>query len=220
MEKILIHPTYFPNIISFANILYADEVLFEISDYYEKQTYRNRMHIQSANALQKLSVPVTHTKKDGKQFYKEVKISFEFNWPKLHWRSLETAYRTSPYFEFYEDDIKPLFFEKKEKLVEFNIEAIKKIMEILGVPFSFKLTDKYLKNRPEYKDLRFLANAKTNLQVYHELPEYYQLFSDRYGFMPNLSLLDLLFMKGPESTDYLKEVYEVTKDKIHSNGLI
>ncbi len=214
MEKVILHPAYFPNIIQFSHLVYADEVLLEINDFYEKQTYRSRMKIQSPNGNQLLSVPIKHTKSDGKQYYKEVKISYDFDWQKLHWRSLETAYRTSPYFEFYEDDLLPLFRQKTEKLVDLNLRIIQRLFEILEVERTFILSTEYINHYVDYKDLRFLKNAKTPLEIEGKLPHYTQIFSDRFDFMPNLSIADLLFMEGPNALAYLEEVYKITKDKL------
>jgi hypothetical protein len=212
MEKIIIHPAYFPNIIQFSHIVYADDVLFEVNDFYEKQTYRSRMYIQSPNGKQALSVPVKHTKSDGKQYFKDVKISPDFPWRKLHWRSLETAYRTSPYFEFYEDEIKPLLFNDLHKLVDINLTIIHKLLNIIGADRKTNMTQSYKESYDDYNDLRQLKNAKVDLPIAKELPPYTQIFSDRFDFMPNLSFLDLLFMEGPNSISYLEKVYELTQE--------
>ncbi len=202
----LIHPTYFPSILSYALLTSGDKVLFEISDFYEKQTYRNRMYIQSANAKQMLSVQVKHTHTDGKQFYKDVQVSNDFDWQKLHWRSLETAYRTSPYFEFYEDDIRPLFEKKIKFLVDLNLESIQTINDLLENEMPYELTNSYRKHYDNTNDLRFLKNAKKEPEIVQKMPQYTQMFLDRHDFMPNLSILDLLFMEGPNAVSYLEEV--------------
>ncbi len=202
----IIHPTYFPSIISYAVMLKQDNLQFEVMDFYEKQTYRNRMYIHSANGKQMLSVQVQHTHKNEKQPYKDVLLSSDFDWQKLHWRSLETAYRTSPYFEFYEDDIYPLFHQKYKYLVDFNIKTIEVLNQMLDLSFVYKKTDKFVMNYEGEKDYRFLVNAKKTLAIEAELPKYTQMFDDRNGFMPNLSILDLLFMQGPNAVSYLDEI--------------
>jgi len=202
----LIHPTYFPSILSYALLTSGDKVLFEISDFYEKQTYRNRMYIQSANAKQMLSVQVKHTHTDGKQLYKDVQVSNDFDWQKLHWRSLETAYRTSPYFEFYEDDLQPLFDKKFKYLVDLNLESIQTINDLLELEMPFELTDRYQKDYDNADDLRFLKNAKKEPVIIQKFPQYTQMFLDRHSFMPNLSILDLLFMEGPNTHSYLEQI--------------
>ncbi len=202
----LIHPTYFPSILSYALMTTGDKILFEVSDYYEKQTYRNRMYIQSANAKQMLSVQVKHTHTDGKQLYKNVLVSNDFDWQKLHWRSLETAYRTSPYFEFYEDDLFPLFEKKYKFLVDLNLESILLINDLLDLEMSYEFTENYQKNYDNITDLRFLKNAKKQPAIVNEFSPYTQMFLDRHDFMPNLTILDLLFMEGPNAVNYLEQI--------------
>ncbi len=205
MAKIIIHPTYFPSIYSYSKMIFSDELIFEVMDFYEKQTYRNRTYIQSANGRQMLSVQVKHTHSDGKQLYKEVEISHDFDWQKNHWRSIETAYRTSPYFEFYEDDLYPLFHHKEKYLVDLNLKIFEKLNEILEVNKSFVLTSEYIKN-VDYQDFRNLKNAKKSMIKNDNFPKYTQMFLDRFDFMPNLSILDLLFMEGTNAITYLEKI--------------
>ena len=202
----LIHPAYFPAILSYGLMTSGDKILFEVSDFYEKQTYRNRMYIQSANARQMLSVQVKHTHSDGKQLYKDVQVSNDFDWQKLHWRSLETAYRTSPYFEFYEDDLIPLFEKKYKFLVDLNLESFQLINDLLDLEMSYEFTENYQKNYDNTTDLRFLKNAKKQPAIVNKFPPYTQMFLDRHDFMPNLSILDLLFMEGPNTVSYLEQI--------------
>ena len=204
----IIHPTYFPTILSYALMTSADKVRFEVMDYYDKQTYRSRMYIHSANGKQMLSVQVKHTHTDGKQLYKDVKISNDFDWQKQHWRSLETAYRTSPYFEFYEDDLYPLFHRKFDYLVDLNLASIEKINELLEIEFDYDKTTEFVENYEGEKDYRYLKNAKKPPEIVKELPKYTQMFDDRNGFIPNLSILDLLFMEGPNAVMYLEKINE------------
>ncbi len=205
MAKIIIHPTYFPSIYSYSKMIFSDELIFEVMDFYEKQTYRNRTYIQSANGRQMLSVQVKHTHSDGKQLYKEVEISHDFDWQKNHWRSIETAYRTSPYFEFYEDDLYPLFHHKEKYLVDLNLKIFEKLNEILEVNKSFVLTSEYIKN-VDYQDFRNLKNAKKSIIQDDNFPKYTQMFLDRFDFMSNLSILDLLFMEGTNAITYLEKI--------------
>ncbi len=213
MKKIVIHPTYFPGILAMSKMIFTDKLVFEVNDFYEKQTYRTRMHILSPNGKQSLSVPVKHTKSDGKQYYKDVRISYDFDWQKLHWRSLETAYRTSPYFEFYEDDIKPLFFQKEEKLVDYNIKLIQSLWDLLEIEKDFDLTTEYKKEYPSFCDLRNLKEAKKDPVITNKFPAYTQVFSNKFPFIPNLSFLDLLFMEGPNSLDYLEQIHKITESE-------
>jgi len=214
----LLHPTYFPSILSYALITAGDKILFEVADFYEKQTYRNRMYIQSANAKQMLSVQAKHTHTDGKQLFKDVLVSNDFDWQKLHWRSLETAYRTSPYFEFYEDDLWPVFEKKYKYLVDLNLDTIQILNDLLEIDLSFDLTETFQKDYEQTEDLRFLKNAKKQPEIVQKMPVYTQMFNDRHPFMPNLSVLDLLFMEGPNARTYLEQVNEMWSKKIPGNA--
>ena len=202
----IIHPVYFPPVYQYAQMLSEKKVLFEVQDYYQKQTYRNRMYIHSANGKQMLSVQVKHTHSDGKQLYKDVLVSNDFDWQKMHWRSLETAYRTSPYFEFYEDDLYPLFHQKEKYLIDLNIKSIEKISEMLDVDFQYDKTNEFKSEYPDMQDFRTLVNAKKSNLSPEIFPKYTQMFDVRNGFLPNLSVLDLLFMEGPNAVTYLENL--------------
>ena len=119
---ILIHPNYFPNIHQFTQIIKANNILFEVSDNYQKQTFRNRTYIYGANGKLGLFIPVIHTHKK-RELFKDVKISYDSNWMDLHLKSLQSAYRSSPYFEYFEDDLIKLYSEKEKFLADFNIKC-------------------------------------------------------------------------------------------------
>jgi len=204
--NILIHPTYFPNLGHFIALWNADEVLLEINDHFRKQTYRNRMYFLGAGGKQMLSVPVRHSKTIAQRPTREVEISNDRDWQHHHWKSLETAYRSSPYFEFYEDDLAPLFERPYQKLIDLNIATIRKIFELLGKDFHFRYTTEWHPEAPAgFLDLRYLADAKNPHAYIGELTPYTQVFAGRHDFIPDLSILDLLFMEGPAASTYLKK---------------
>ena len=134
---ILIHPNYFPNIHQFTKIIKADNILFEVSDNYQKQTFRNRTYIYGANGKLGLFIPVIHTHK-YRELYKDVKISYDSNWMDLHLKSLQSAYRSSPYFEYFEDDFIKLYSEKEKFLARLQICNSKPLN--LGLQFINKLS--------------------------------------------------------------------------------
>ena len=151
-----------------------------------------------------MNVPIKHVGiNEGRQLYSEVILDHSMPWLKQHWRTLETAYRTSPYFEFYEDEIKPLYEKREERLYNFNLRSIQTIMECLGVEKKFERTQKYeVKFKSEHIiDGRFLVEAKKPIAISNQA--YEQVFEDRHGFVPNLSILDLLFNEGPNTVEYL-----------------
>ena len=201
MQKNLLHPTYFPTIASFSLIIKKPCVM-EVSDNYQKQSFRNRTYIYGANGKQLLTVPILHTGGEtGRQLYKNVKIDNNVSWQKLHWKTLQTAYRTSPYFEFYEDAISPVFEKKFNFLIDLNFYSIEAVLSCLNTDIQWDKTSKYEENYQDFNDFRFLANAKTEHNITQE--EYYQIFSDKHGFIKNLSILDLLFHEGNYSENYL-----------------
>ena len=202
----LIHPTYFPTVAHWVVIAQQQhQLVLEAQDNYQKQTYRNRTYIYSPNGKQLLTIPVTHTKSSGYRKYKEMTLEDSFDWKKQHWKSIETAYRTSPYFEFYEDDLEPFFKKEHHNLFEMNLES----MEIMAAcmqlePFTYELTSEFKPTDDSKLDKRALVNAKTKHE--YDFNPYVQVFDDKHGFIPNLSILDLLFNEGPNALNYLLNV--------------
>ncbi|MCX7547174.1 WbqC family protein [Xanthomarina sp. F1114] len=201
----LIHPTYFPNIAHAAAMLHADEVTFEMDDNYQKQTYRNRTYIYGANGILKLSIPIIHTQKE-RQKYRDIKIYNEENWQDNHWKSLETAYRTSPFFEFYEDELHPLFTEKADFLLDFNFKCMEAVLDCLQWEINSSKTETFQKTVEDKMDFRYLANARK--EKFYNFDAYTQVFNDKHGFIPNLNILDLLFSEGPNTLNYLENQYK------------
>jgi len=201
METILLPTTYFAPISYYASVLKSETIFIEQFEHFPKQTFRNRCSIYSPNGIQQLTVPL-HERKD-KTLTKDIKISYEINWQVLHWRSLESAYRSSPYFEFYEDDFRPYFEKKFNFLIDFNMEIMQEVLALIKIKKEFLFTSSYQKEF-EGVDLRDSLNKK-NVPVI-TLPRYQQVFEDRKGFISNLSIADLLFNQGNNARDYLKAV--------------
>lgn len=199
--NLLIHPSYFPSISHFVAIAQAEQVHFEMGDTYQKQTNRNRMFIYSPNGIQLLNIPIKHTKQ-AHQPMKEVKLETAFDWQKQHFKSLEMAYRTSPFFEYFEDAIQPIFQKKHTFLVDLNYETIAIVSKCLGLHFNYTETEEYFKEAPGFTDLRPLIVGKKDN---NQFEPYTQVFEDRHGFLNNLSILDLLFNEGRYAVEYLKK---------------
>ena len=197
---IIIHPNYFPNIQQFTQILKAEKILFEVSDNYQKQTYRNRTYIYGANGKLGLFIPVIHTHKN-RELYKDVKISYESDWMALHLKSLQSAYRSSPYFEYFEDDFIKLYSEKEIFLSEFNIKCIHLITELLDVNLNHEKSESYNENYSGVNDLRDLSVARKEKE--YATPKYIQVFESKHGYLPNLSILDILFSEGNNTTSLI-----------------
>ena len=192
-------PTYFPSISNFAAMAQAEGITFEVHDHFQKQTNRNRTFIYSPNGIQLLNIPIKHSA-GRHQPAKDVKIEWAFDWQKQHFKSLEAAYRTSPFFEYYEDKLTPLFIDKPTFLLDLNFRALELVVECLGMPFQYETTEEYFHARTDIKDFRLLANGKKDQTV---VTEYTQVFADKQGFISNLSILDLLFNEGRFALDYL-----------------
>lgn len=202
--SILIHPTYFPSISHFVAITKADSVTFEMDDNFQKQTNRNRMYIYSPNGIQLLNIPVKHSK-EGHQKTKDIRLETAFDWQKQHFKSLEAAYRTSPFFEYYEDRISPIFTKKHTFLMDLNFETIEIVSKCLGLSFEFNKTIEYFHEAPQFNDLRVLTNGKKDTSTFESYP---QVFEEKHGFINNLSILDLLFNEGKYAKDYLlKQIF-------------
>ncbi|MGB1830873.1 MAG: WbqC family protein, partial [Flavobacteriaceae bacterium] len=137
--KAVITPAYLPNIYYLSWLLNQEKIFFTADTHYQKQTYRNRCEIYGPNGKLKLTIPITHKKAQLHQKENEAQIAFVSAWQKQHWKSLCAAYRSSPYFEFYEDDIHPFYTNKTALLLEFNLALLEKIMALIEFPFKYEL---------------------------------------------------------------------------------
>jgi hypothetical protein len=201
MNTIILHPSYFPSISHFVAIAKADIVTFEMEDNFQKQTNRSRMYIYSPNGLQLLNVPVKHNKTKHQRI-REVKIENDFDWQKQHFKSLEAAYRTSPFFEYFEDDIRPIFEKKHSFLMDLNLETMSIVSKCLKLEFDYDETAEYFHQVNDKTDFRNLIDGKKDTS---DFESYTQVFGDKHGYLNNLSVLDLLFNEGRYALDYLRK---------------
>ena len=201
--KVVLPLFYLPPISWFSKFLNENhEVELEQFENLPKQTYRNRANIFGANGKLSLIIPIHH---DGKRTMKDIQISYAENWQKLHWKSIKTAYQSSPYFEFYEDKFLKIFEKEDRFLMDFNLNALEIIQQILKTEKAYSLNNEYTKN-PEAEDFRNFFSAKSDNETVMEV--YYQTFSDKSGFIKDLSILDLICNKGPESVTYIKSLMD------------
>lgn len=199
--KILLPIFYLPPVSWFSVFLKEEnEVVFEQCENFPKQTFRNRANIYGANGRLSLIIPIHH---NGKRVMSEIEFSQRENWQKLHWKSIKTAYQSSPYFEFYEDRLEEIFNFKTDSLIEFNLHALKIIQNILKTEKAYSLNNEYVKN-PLEQNYRERFSAKQGNEF--EMEEYYQTFSDKLGFEKDLSIVDLICNKGPETLTYLNNI--------------
>lgn len=184
-----------------AAVAQTEKVIFEIEDNYQKQTYRNRAYIAHSNGKLLLNIPIKHNKTGKRQKTKNVIVENDFPWQELHWKSLESAYRSSPFFEYYEDDLKDLFTKKVSGLMDHNLSIMEILCELIGIETEFSVTSTY-EASPQAIDLRFLIDAKRKSSF--NTMEYTQVHQANHSFIPNLSVLDLLFNEGPNALSYLE----------------
>lgn len=193
-------PTYFSPISQYMEIVNAGNITFEIEDNYQKQSYRNRCYIYNTNGKQLLNIPVSHPISSERKKTKDTLVENTENWQDQHFKSLKTAYRNSPFFEFYIDDLIPIFKKKYTFLLDVNIDTFLFIKDALQLETSYVKTKNY-QIIDKNIDFRDLANAKTRENK--TFKNYIQMFDDKHGFLSNLSILDLLFMEGPNSVSFL-----------------
>ena len=199
--KLALCPAYLPNVLNFSWMIKQPKVYFNGGIDYQKQSFRNRAEIYGANGKLKLTIPIKNSRGSVRKSYKNVIIDYDRNWQKIHWKSICSAYRSSPYFEYYESEIYPFFQKRQVGLFHFNIILIEKLMFLIEHSFDYQI----VKCDPSELDtLDSLISAKKNFKI--EFKSYIQVFRNKYGFIPNLSILDVLFNLGPETKWYLNNV--------------
>lgn len=213
IQNFILPSCYLPPISYFSLLCNAEDVLIEEHEFFVKQTYRNRCSIYGANGKLDLIIPLTHGKE--KTILREKKISYASPWQTIHWKSIESAYRSSPYFEFFEQEFKQVFFERKEYLFEFNRNLLRCILEFLREKPHYTYSEEWKKNYTSGIDLRLNLNPKnpTGTTTLAEPVPYYQVFGSRNGFIPHLSIIDLLFNTGLKSTEILADLF--TKQELN-----
>ena len=201
MNAVLLSTTYFGPIQWYQKLYRADEAWIEQHEHFVKQTYRSRCIIATTQGTQALTVPVERDILKS-QAIKDIRISDHGNWRHLHWNALQSAYGESPFFEYYEDDLRPFFEKRWTFLFDFNETIRQKLCELLDISPVVRFTEKYVSDHAS--DYREAINPK------HPAPDpdfqprrYYQVYEAKHGFLPNLSIVDLLFNMGPESVFYL-----------------
>jgi len=194
-----------------------DECLIERHESFIKQTYRNRMIIPTTNGPLSLTIPTNH---DTSMAMKDIRISDHANWRHVHWNALLSAYGESPFFEYYQDDIRPFYEKKYDFLFDFNMEIMEKMIELLDIRPHVSVTDRYVlseerralgseerrvkSEESQIKDFRDVIRPKKPLPDPEFTPKrYYQVYEQKHGFLPNMSILDLLFNEGNEAIFYL-----------------
>lgn len=203
MHTSAIFPLFYLPPVNYFTALNANnyEFLLEKEEHFPKQTNRNRTKIYSPNGPLDLFLPVIKGSKYHTKM-KDVKISYDFKWQRLHWLSLESCYRNSAYFEFYEDELAPFYQKKFDYLFDYNLEMLQWIFKQLKKTPELNFTTEYSTEFTPENDYRS-KNRFKELESGAAIKPYYQVFEDRNGFIPNLSIVDLLFNQGPQAKHYL-----------------
>ena len=203
-KKVLLSTAYFAPIPFYSLAVKSEKVYIEQFENYIKQTFRNRCVICGANGPISLIVPVIKSR-GPKIWIKDLKISYDVDWQRNHWRTIFSAYNSSPFFDYFKDDISP-FFESKEKfLIDYNLKIHETICDLLEIENNIQLTEDFEKPNADinFREVISPKNKKLNQQFKSE--NYTQVFSEKFDFIPNLSILDILFCEGPNSLSILEQ---------------
>tara|TARA_B110000263_G_C15295744_1_gene505543 strand:+ start:763 stop:1371 length:609 start_codon:yes stop_codon:yes gene_type:complete len=197
----VICPAYLPNIAYFSTISRSRNITLYIHGNYQKQTYRNRAQIYSPNGILDLSIPIIKPKNIIEKKDYNIKICYDENWQKKHWKTIKNSYSSSPFFEFYETELFPFYDQQYEYLMDYNTELIQVIMAILNLTIRITKSSN-LMFQNHYEEKIILAKKSNEIDI----PMYSQVFDLKHGYIKNLSILDLIFNLGPESFIFLNKV--------------
>lgn len=193
-------------------------VYIEACENYQKQSYRNRCHFYAADGMQSLSFPIIHESGTHKRPISEIKIDYSKPWVMQHKRAIISAYRTSAYFEYYQDELFEILDSRPERLIELNTRLLKFFLDKTGVMADIRMTENYVVGENDiestgekivFKDFRETIHPKREDTILRDLElekPYFQVFAEKHGFIPNLSIMDLLFNEGPDSITFLKKI--------------
>jgi len=207
-QHVLLSTTYFGPIQWYQKLYRAESVLVEQWESFQKQTYRNRCLIATTQGIQALTVPVergnatSQVRHLSTMLIKDIRISNHGNWRHLHWNALQSAYGESPFFEYYQDDVRPFFEKRWDFLLDFNEQIRQTLCELIDIQPRVAFTEDYQPLADN--DYREAIRPKHTAPDPDFVPRpYYQVYQQKHGFLENLSILDLLFNMGPESIFYL-----------------
>lgn len=193
----------------YAHLYAGDRLIVDCDAPFTKQTYRNRTVIAAENGALPLTIPVVHDK-GGRQPLRDVRISDHGNWRHLHWNALTSAYKKSPFFDYYADDFRPFYERKIEFLVDFNLQLHETVCDLLGLEKETVILDSTASIQGI--DLRRQTDPAQGIPEGYTPLEYYQVFERRNGFLPDISIADLLFNMGPEGLITLRDIWKKHTD--------
>lgn len=204
MDNVLLSTAYLPPVEYFA-LLLSENAAVEREERYQKQSYRNRTVIMNGNGPLNLIIPTVHDGRMG--IVKDVRIEYVTPWQRAHWRSIESAYNNTPYYLYYKDALKPFYEKEYAFLFDFNLQLIQTLMKLLRIDCEIRTTTAFTPYAPH--DTRLLIQPKQSRREDYPFrlkTPYYQVFEDKFGFVPNLSVIDLLFNEGPQAATYLRQL--------------
>ena len=196
-----IFSSYIPNVATLAVLAQYECIDIQTQAFYQKQTYRNRTQIAGANGVLNLSIPIEKGVKGTRLIDQDVLISYDEMWQNNHWKSFVSAYQSSPFFEFYQDEFETVFFKRQNKLFDFNMDILQLIMDWLELDTKIRISSEQPLFNPTGEAL---ISAKNTTAIH--FPKYIQVFNSKLGFISNLNALDLICCLGPESLSYLKKI--------------
>lgn len=206
-SALLVYPALYNGPINYyARLIREERIILEQYDHYTKQTYRNRFRIMGPNGILTLSVPVKR-RRGKKTFLRDILIDYDTPWNKIHWRSLVGAYTASPFFHLMKDEFVPFYQQRTRFLIDLNLGLTETTLGLIGADIpvikshGFMLSTDSTDRDPWYHAKKKVEETDPGFHP----PEYHQVFSEKYGFIPNLSILDLLFNEGPNTMIYLKQ---------------
>ncbi|MFO7934961.1 MAG: WbqC family protein [Bacteroidales bacterium] len=203
----MVYPAFYNGPVSyFARLIREREIILEQHEHYTKQTYRNRCEIMGPNGVLSMTIPVKR-KRGMKNRVRDIRIDYDTPWQKIHWRSMVAAYTASPFFQYMKDDLEVFYKKRTRFLIDLNRELLEKCLLLLGKQIPVSLSGSFSKMQTG-TDLRELIHPKRDPDVHDPLfrpVPYHQVFSDRMGFKPNLSILDLLFNEGNQALSILEK---------------
>lgn len=202
-NELLIELHYLGGVDYFSSLLKAETVCFECQEHYTKGSFRNRMHIATPQGIMRLSIPLVKGK-NSQMAIRDVQIAYDENWQLQHWRGIQAAYGKSPFFEFYQEELHPFYQQKTKYLFDWNWALHNWITETIGLEHETSFSTEYTTPNTHKNDQRNQFHPKSEIRSSSPISKpYSQVFEDKTGFLPNLSIIDLLFCAGPEARMYL-----------------
>ncbi|MEN6619655.1 MAG: WbqC family protein [Rikenellaceae bacterium] len=201
LEFCVLSSAYLPPIDYIRLVSVSESSFIERCENYQKQSYRSRCHIYSANGLLPLIIPVLRDN-DHSVKISDIKIDYSKEWQKQHWGAIVSAYKSSPFFDYYQDDLFGFYQMQTSSLFDFNYNLLKTILDLIGVDYRLEITKSYMHEYPDGDYRELIHPKRTGLNI-NENERYHQVFAHKHGFIPNLSIIDLLFNEGPNAISFL-----------------